>query len=221
MELKELKDILTVERELYTFLSKVITAGPKKEILDGFLYTFRDFAGDEDQDNDDMIEGIITIRKALGQEISEQDENAFMNEYTRLFIGPGKTPVYPYSSVYLNEEPKPKLMDENTIEVRKEYLESNIVMNKLNVVPDDYLGAELEYMAFLTTKSIESIEKEEKIELGQLLEKQLNFLDNYLVTWIPKFSLDLMNSTQEGLFKGLALLLKGIVTSHAIILKNA
>jgi len=167
-----------------------------------------------------MIKGIITIQKALGHELSESDEKAFMNEYTRLFIGPGKTPIYPYSSVYLNKEPKPKLMDENTIEVRKQYLESNIVMNKLNVVPDDYLGAELEYMAYLTDKSIELIEKEERNELDQLLEKQLNFMENHLITWIPRFSQDLITSTKEDLFKGLALLLKGLIISHIIILKN-
>ncbi|KUO61754.1 MAG: dehydrogenase [Gracilibacter sp. BRH_c7a] len=220
MDIKELKEILTVERELYAFLSKIITVGPKKEFLNSFLYTFNDFAGDENQENDEMIKGIITIQKALGHELSESDEKAFMNEYTRLFIGPGKTPIYPYSSVYLNKEPKPKLMDENTIEVRKQYLESNIVMNKLNVVPDDYLGAELEYMAYLTDKSIELIEKEERNELDQLLEKQLNFMENHLITWIPRFSQDLITSTKEDLFKGLALLLKGLIISHIIILKN-
>lgn len=220
MDIRELKEILTVERELYTFLSKVITVGPKKEFLNSFLYTFKDFAGDGNQENDQMIEGIITIQKALGQEISETDEKTFINEYTRLFIGPGKTPVYPYSSVYLNKEPKPKLMDENTIDVRKEYLESNIVMSKLNVVPDDYLGAELEYMAYLTDKSIKLIEKEESAELGQLLEKQLKFLENHLITWIPRFSQDLMISTKDDLFRGLALLLRGLILSHITILKN-
>lgn len=220
MEINELKEILIAQRELYVFLSNVITSGPQKELLNRFICTYRDTLHDEAPESDDLIQGIITMKGALDNDSSDFDVESLVNEYTRLFIGPGKIPVPPYASFYLSKEPQPKLMDENTIEVRKQYLKDNIVMANLNAVPDDYLGAELEYMTYLTNGSIESIQKQDTKELHQFLESQMNFIRNHLLPWIPKFSLDLISSTREDFFKGFALLLRGIIMSHYCILKE-
>lgn len=224
MESKELKEILTAQREIYIFLSKIITTGPQQDLLNHFIHTYRNIVKDEDTESDDLIDGIIAINKALGNNSIDSDGSILMaalkSEYTRLFIGPGKIPVPPYASVYLSKETNAKLMDEKTIEIRKQYLEDNIVMTKLNAVPDDFLGAELEYMSYLTNRSIEAIEKQDTKGLKEFLKKQSTFLQNHLLFWIPKFSKDLISSTKEDFFKGLAVLLRGLVKSHYHIVRE-
>ena len=220
MEVNELKKVLTVERELYAFLSKVITLGPQIELLNRFICAYGDISEDGEQETDELIQGILIIQNALGNDASDINEATLMNEYTRLFIGPGKNPVSPYASVYLSKEAKPKLMDENTIEVRKQYLQDNILMANINAVPDDYLGAELEYMYYLAYKSIESIQQQNSEELDVYLKKQMDFLKEHLLLWIPKFSEDLYSATNEDFFKGMAILLRGLIMSHYDILET-
>lgn len=220
MEIEELKQVLTTQQELYRFLSNIITLGPKKELLDHFRVVYSELLKEE-ADDDNLVKGIITIQKALIGKDLASCEAALNREYTRLFIGPGNPPVSPYASIYISDEPKPKLMDESTIEVRKQYLDNNIVMANMNSVPDDFLGAELEYIYYLTVKSLESIEKSESEEFEDLLQKQKIFIKNHLMTWIDKFVQNLLESTTENFFRGFALLLIGLVESHLLILQES
>lgn len=220
MEIQELKQIFTTQQELYRFLSNVITLGPKKELLDRFQSVYSELINEE-ADDDTLIKGIITIQKSLlGKDLASY-EAVLNREYTRLFIGPGKPPVSPYASIYISNEPKPKLMDESTIEVRKQYLDSNIVMANMNSVPDDFLGAELEYINYLTMKSLELIEKSDIKEFGTQLQKQESFIKEQVITWISKFAQTLLDSTTEDFFKGYALLLTGLIDLHLSILKES
>ncbi|KTE92480.1 Chaperone protein TorD [bioreactor metagenome] len=216
----EIQQIFTTQQELYRFLSNVITLGPKKELLDRFQGVYSELINEE-ADDDNLVKGIITIQKSLlGKDLASY-EAVLNREYTRLFIGPGKPPVSPYASIYISAEPKPKLMDESTIEVRKQYLDSNIVMANMNSVPDDFLGAELEYINYLTMKSLELIEKAETEELGTLLQKQESFIKEQVITWIPQFAKSLLDSTTEDFFKGFALVLTGLVEAHISILEES
>ena len=220
MEITELKQVLKTQQELYRFLSHIITLGPKKELLEHFQGLYSKLINEE-ADDDNLVKGIISIQKELSGKNLASYEAVLNREYTRLFIGPGKPPVSPYASIYISDEPKPKLMDESTIEVRKQYLVNNIVMANMNSVPDDFLGAELEYINYLTMKSLELIEKSETEELGALLQKQVNFINEHLVTWIPNFTQSLLDSTTEDFFKGYALLLTGLVDAHLLILDES
>ncbi|ACL19267.1 cytoplasmic chaperone TorD family protein [Desulfitobacterium hafniense DCB-2] len=219
MEIQELKQIFITQQELYRFLSNVITLGPKKELLDRFQGVYSELIHEE-ADDDNLVKGLITIQMSLRGKDLASYEAVLTREYTRLFIGPGKPPVSPYASIYISDEPKPRLMDESTIEVRKQYLDANIVMANMNSVPDDFLGAELEYINYLTIKSLEAIKNSESEELGLFLLKQEDFISNHLATWIPKFSERIFEFTSEDFFKGMALLLNGLINSHLAILED-
>lgn len=220
MEIEELKQVFKTQYELYRFLSNIITLGPNKELLERFQGMYSELLKEE-ADDDNLVKGIITIQKALIGKDFASYEVVLNREYTRLFIGPGKPSVSPYASIFLTNEPKPKLMDESTIEVRKQYLDSNIVMANMNSVPDDFLGAELEYINFLTMKSLELIEKLETDELSILIQKQLSFMKEHVITWIPQFAKSLLDSTNEDFFKGYALVLTGLVEAHMSILEES
>ncbi|AGA68484.1 putative component of anaerobic dehydrogenase [Desulfitobacterium dichloroeliminans LMG P-21439] len=219
MEIEELKQIFITQRELYGFLSKTITLGPKKELLERFQSIYGESLNEEEGD-DNLVKGIITIQKALDGKDLASCEVVLNREYTRLFIGPGKAPVSPYASIYLSKEPKPKLMDESTIEVRKHYLESNIVMSNMSSVPDDFLGAELEYINYLTTRALELNETVDADELRILIQMQSSFMHEYMITWIPKFVQCLLELTTEDFFKGFALLLIGLIDTHMLALEE-
>lgn len=127
---------------------------------------------------------------------SEQVTKVFRNmgiEYTRLFIGPRRLPAPPYASVYTS--PNKMMMQEETIDVRKMYLENGFRMLKLNQEPDDHVGAEMEFIFVMSTKAIEAMRHDNREELLKSIETQLNFLSNHLLKWIPNFCKDIMEDS--------------------------
>lgn len=69
-------------------------------------------------------------------------------EYTRLFIGPRNPSVLLYASCHLL--PKRNVMSEETLAVREACAKSGHVVERLNSLPDDHLGIELEFLFALT-----------------------------------------------------------------------
>ena len=130
-------------------------------------------------------------------------------EYARLFIGPQNPPAVPYASFYLSESHS--LMTDETIDVRKQYLEAGMAVKELYSIPDDHIGIELEFIYYLTQKTIELFEQEQRDEAARLFEIRGNFLSNHMAQWVPLFVERILNSTGEDFYKGAAYMLRGAV----------
>lgn len=139
--------------------------------------------------------------KALIAAEPEEKIILWQTEYTRLFLGPGKAPAYPYESVY--RSPGRLIMQEITAEVRRVYLEQGLVMGKLYTQPEDHLGVELEFLGYLQRKRQEEPKKGEA-----MAEVQREFIYTHLLTWMDDFTQDVISSTEEPLFQEIARLLQ-------------
>jgi len=125
-------------------------------------------------------------------------------EFNRLFIGPLPVPLY--ESVYRS---KSKLvMQEETLAVRRKYMEAGLVVNPRESFPDDHIGAELEFIFYLCQKAAQA-EQEEAREV--FLRMQQDFFREHLIVWVSPLCDRLFQEAQSGYFKGVARMTKGFV----------
>jgi TorA maturation chaperone TorD len=195
-------DELKEELSLYNLLRQLFLKEPDKELLDGIAKIEVSFL-----EEDEIVYGFNLLINAIKKNHSRIDEwiEELALEYARLFIGPLNPPAVPYASFYLSESRS--LMTEETIEVRKKYLEAGLAV-KSSGIPDDHIGIELEFIYYLTKRIIELYEKEQKEEVSKLLSIRSDFLNNHVARWLPLFADRIINFAQEDFYQGLAYILK-------------
>ncbi len=66
-------------------------------------------------------------------------------------------------------------MTEETIDVRKRYLEAGMAVKELYSIPDDHIGIELEFIYYLTQRIIELFEQGQREEASRLFEIRSDF----------------------------------------------
>lgn len=121
-------------------------------------------------------------------------------EYERLFMGSdAKVPTC--ESLYRAREEGIDAF-KCISDIRRIYMESGIVFNKLNGERDDHIALEMEFMAVM------SEEMQDKLGLpDSLLESlnlQISFLESHLLPWTERFASMLASATTSPLYIGLA-----------------
>ena len=126
-------------------------------------------------------------------------------EFTRLLIGPNPIPLY--ESVYRSESGL--VMQEQTVAVRKKYLEAGLVVHPERSFPDDHIGAELEFVFYLCQRSVEAQEAGER---ETLLRMQQKFFQEHLLHWVTPLCDCLFEEAESSYFKGVAKMTKGFIS---------
>jgi len=126
---------------------------------------------------------------------------------TRLFIGPKSPPAVPFASFYLSDNRA--LMTNETIEVRKKYMESGMGVINLYQVPDDHIAIELEFVNYLTKQALDAARSGDIVAAQSSLTARNEFISGHLRLWVPTFADKILENTGEEFFKGTAYLLKG------------
>jgi TorA maturation chaperone TorD len=200
--LNELKEELAV----YNLLRHLFSKEPTREIV-SYIMNIPDVPAIDS----DLSQGLAVIVGAANQNKERLD--AWMEElaveYARLFIGPEAPPAVPYASVYLSESRS--LMTDETVAVRKNYLDAGLSVGDLYSMPDDHVGIELEFIYYLTRRIIELSEGEEQERAQKLVELRETFMKEHFSRWTPDFVDKIISSTNEDFYRGTALLLKGCV----------
>ena len=108
-------------------------------------------------------------------EILEDDLEAQFNRY---FVGPMETIADPFASIYLDNADG--VMSKSTLHVRELYDTMGFTYALKNVIPEDYLGIELD--AYYQLLYLEETQK-----IHYLSEMRHYFLHEHLVKWLPLF----------------------------------
>ncbi|MHB1124260.1 MAG: TorD/DmsD family molecular chaperone [Ramlibacter sp.] len=124
-------------------------------------------------------------------------------EYTRLFIGPQEPPVLLYASCHLL--PTRSVMSEETLAVRDAYGKSGLVVERLNSLPDDHLGVELEFLFALTRAAADS---DDATEAMRLVAGRSEFIRRHLAPWAGQVADEISKESQDPFFRALASLLR-------------
>ena len=126
-------------------------------------------------------------------------------EFTRLFVGPAPVPLY--ESIY--RSPSGLLMQEETLAVRRKYMEAGLVVNPKESLPDDHIGTELEFIFYLCQKASQAGDGEVR---EVFLRIQQEFFREHLMLWVSSLGDRLFQEAQSPYFKGVAKTTKGFVT---------
>lgn len=133
-------------------------------------------------------------------------------EYSRLFVGPFHLPAPPYESVY-REESKGWLMGDSTIAVLQKYTDAGISVSEDFKDLPDHIMVELEFMSYLCEKEYWCwLEKNRDGGVKHYLEKQGEFLERHLNTWVPLFSKNIIEAGGHDLYMTSALLLNDFIS---------
>lgn len=193
--------VLEAEARVYDLLRHLFLEGPTRDLLDALTTAGRngpEWSGP-------LAEGLSMMADAA---LGADDARCLdlQAEFARLLVGPHEPPALPYASCHLS--PSRSLMTDVTLAVRDDYLKAGLAVRRLNRIPDDHLGIELEFLYFLTTAALDAAESGDgETVLGKLAERR-DFIESHYSRWAPRFAKLLMRSTEEPFFRGSGLLVK-------------
>ncbi|MFN3740063.1 MAG: molecular chaperone [Thermodesulfovibrionales bacterium] len=197
---------LREELYLYNLLRQLFLKEPTKDLINELSKI--DLTDETDDDISYGLKLLIESIKKNKYRLHEWIEDLAI-EYARLFIGPQNPPAVPYASFYLSESRA--LMTEETIDVRRRYLEAGMAVKELYSIPDDHIGIELEFVYYLTQSAIEYFENGNREESSRIFEMRKSFLIDHMTKWIPPFVDKILKSSQEDFYKGIAYMLRGVL----------
>lgn len=190
---------------LYHLLRSVFQSEPTREII-GTLQALH-----LPQEEAPSAHGLMLMVSSIQQNNSRLEAwlEELAGEFTRVFIGPLKPLVVPYASFYLSQSRQ--LMTDETIEVRRRYLEAGMAIKELYRVPDDHIGIELEFLYYLANESAALLRQGRQEEAATFQAMKMDFITSHMALWVPQFAEQLTEVTHEDFFKGAALLLNALI----------
>jgi putative dimethyl sulfoxide reductase chaperone len=135
--------------------------------------------------------------------------DTLVDDYTRLFIGPGTLLAPPWGSVYFTKDRL--IFQEQTIQVRQWYWRFGLQAEKLYQEPDDHIGLELIFVAHLAGLALAALDVQDQAAGKDLLEQQWAFLQEQPLKWANLWCADVLEFSQSAFFKGVAQLIKGML----------
>ncbi len=137
------------------------------------------------------------------------DREELLVEFSRLFLGPFHVLAAPYGSVYLDNGGT--LMGESTIEVLAYYRAAGLNMNEGFVDIPDHIAVELEFMQYLCHKHWQAESEGENKLAHDFMLQQREFLERYLIPWVPLFASRMRESTENEVYEALGENLVGFI----------
>jgi TorA maturation chaperone TorD len=202
MEPDEFQQLMKARQNVYDLLRCFFLQEPSADFFkalqeEGLLKTLRGY-------HPDLDEGVELLSAVLSSPTVNPPVSDLVLEFTRLFIGPSPIPLY--ESVYRSESGL--IMQEETLAVRKKYMEAGLVVNPKESLPDDHIGTELEFIFYLCQKATQAEDGEAR---EALLRMQQNFFREHLMLWVSPLCDRLFQEAQSPYFKGVARMTKGFV----------
>lgn len=133
---------------------------------------------------------------------SENMSEDLQAEFTRLFLGirEGYGPPPPYESLHREG----RLMGESTEAVLSHYRDQGFGVIDEAVGPQDHIGAELKYLAFLCYRESEAWMQGDSEGGKACLAAQGEFLDRHLLRWAPDYCQLVQTETGVPFFRAVA-----------------
>lgn len=151
----------------------------------------------------------------MEEAISKYSDEELSVEYASLFVGPFELKAPPYGSVYIDRGKR--VMSDSTIEVVKMYDQTGLTINDDFKELPDHIAIELEFMYYLIHKELEALERSEQDRGGYYKKTQEEFLNNFLIQWVPPFCEKIKAGTNNEFYRMLASCLLNFVTKSHVM----
>ncbi len=205
----------------YCFLGNFYIKKPDKTFINELKSKIRKI---EQSSDGDLRESLAIVEDSLQGSNMEDLSTKLMIEFTRLFRGikKGYGPPPPYESIYRGER---RVIGQVTLDVMQMYQDANFVFSDdYYTGPLDYLGVELQFMAFLCQSEMDAWKNNKADEAKKYLELEKKFLRLHLMQIVPKFSRNVVQQATEKFYIGVVKLTERFSTMDAdtidFLLKN-
>lgn len=122
-------------------------------------------------------------------------------EYARLFVGPFKIMVPPYSSLYFGDK---TLMSNVSIWVLEYYKQAGLNFDRNVKDLPDHIAVETEFLYYLLFNKIKEWEEGNYENMGKLHDLLVYFVNNHYRKWVPEFCNRVIEKTHNGFYKSMA-----------------
>lgn len=183
--------------ESYWFLAAIYGEPLPAQALERFAS-----AAGRGQGDDSAIGG--EFRAALAAD-GDTDYQALSHklaiEHARLFLGlrQGYGPPPPYESLWREA----RVLGDSSLAVARAYSEAGF-MDASQCGPCDHIASELRFLASLCHAEAEATALGDIAEASWARERQVDFLKDHLLTWVPPYCRELARQAREPLYTALA-----------------
>lgn len=139
--------------------------------------------------------------KNLKESTKKYNRQDLLIEYARLFIGPFKIEVPPYSSLYFD---KKELMSDVTIWVASYYDNAGLKFDRNIKDLPDHVAVETEFIYYLLFNALNEFNEENEEKANRCISLLEYFLDKHYKIWVPKFCEQIVEKTNNEYYTALA-----------------
>ena len=180
--------MIRVETAYFRLLGSLLYNEPSVEVINALkkdsVFTELPYA----QDNELARKGQAQLNRWSESGSNDSLTDEAREVYISLLVGLGKVLAAPWGSVYMDEDRL--LFGEDTLGVRQYYEHYGMMVKQKYKEPDDHIGLELEFLAYL-------FEKNEA-------EAAVKFAERYISPWIFKWNDDVQKYAKTAYYKGIA-----------------
>jgi TorA maturation chaperone TorD len=187
-------------------LRRLFLFGPSDEVL-GLALTAAEASGGSPA----LATAVDELRVATESGIDAGGSwmNELGAEFARLIVGPAETPAVPYASFYLS--PSRLVMTEETLAVRRQYLDAGVARRSDVRIPDDHLGLELDFLYFLEREIALAQASGDDDTAQALCGRRADFVRGHMSQWVPRFASDLLGATSHDFVRAAVALLLALL----------
>jgi putative dimethyl sulfoxide reductase chaperone len=201
-------DLLENHQLLFSYLSEVFLNEPDEEFIHQMITQKLYFSFPFESEDEGLQKGLNLLRN-FSIQWEKVQIHALRDEYFRLFHGIEKMLVPPYESVYLSREHL--LFEKETLQVREFYSTYGLRIDKLNIIPDDHIGYQLLFIAYLVKLTVEAIQTDKEKDFEKIKSDTLSFLSDHPLKWVDSFTELLYKHSPGFYFRGNGMLLKFLI----------
>ena len=208
----QLQALLSNRASTYAFLSRLFLVEADESLLEAIDSLVLDAQEDES--------GIQSSYRALKSYVHARHEGTLTElavDYARLFLGAQRGDgAYPFESIYTSEGRL--LMQEARDQVLALYRQEGLDRAQDFNDPEDHVGLEMEFMAFLCQKAQQALAEDNPEAALLILEKQQRFLHAHLLNWVPAFLQDVRRIARTSFYQAVADLTQHFLESETELL---
>jgi TorA maturation chaperone TorD len=192
-ELAEEFELFRLRELMYTFFHKALSAKPCIQTLtamsDSEVLKCMSFFAKSESAISILIRHLTQVRSEM--HISKEVLEHIQQEYANFFIGPKKLFAIPWEYARNSEG---LLFSEKTLRIREIYRAEGFEPKEVRKVADDHISLEICFMKELSKRTLIACQDRLSEEFGCSLKAQESFLDNHLLTWIPNYKNEAMQT---------------------------
>ena len=191
-------------------LSKALQSNPDKQWLQSLIE--KDVFSESPLENTcpELEAGLSYLQSWSRENQQGMSDEQFIHlqaDYTRLFVGIGNTLAPCWESVYFNEDGM--IFQKQTLQVRHWYRQFGLEPEKLYNEPDDHIGLQLSFLAYLAKLGLQALDENDETRLEQILHAQRQFISENPLKWVFEWVRLVNKYARTDFYRGLAFLAHG------------